>query len=165
MVENKDTVSGKPPDEVMEKIVSKLISVKRNVISKYEALREVSKLHNTIQILDELINLEKRDIEILENAEALEEVMYSRRTGKERDYGSLDHIISTDPEPERDDPKSILAWSISKSDEIYKIADLLSEEYDDESLKKLLKNIAESEMKRKNRMTELYEDIINKDDW
>ena len=91
--------------------------------------------------------------------------MYSRRTGKERDYGSLDHIISTDPEPERDDPKSILAWSISKSDEIYKIADLLSEEYDDESLKKLLKNIAESEMKRKNRMTELYEDIINKDDW
>ncbi|MCL4323261.1 MAG: hypothetical protein M1498_02285 [Candidatus Thermoplasmatota archaeon] len=165
MVENKDTVSGKRPEEVMEKIVSKLISVKKSVIKRYESIRDKSKMHNTIQILDDLIEREKGDIEILENAEALEQVMYARKSGKEKDYGSLDHIISADPEPEKDDPKSILAWSISKSNEIYKIAELLSLEYEDDNLKKLLKNIAESEMKRKNRITELYEDIINKDDW
>ncbi|MHB1441010.1 MAG: hypothetical protein ACYCSO_09555 [Cuniculiplasma sp.] len=165
MEDNKDTISGKPPDEVMEKIVAKLISVKRDIIGRYESIKEKSKLHSTIQILEELISIEEKDISILENAEVLDEIMYSRRTGKEHDYGSLDHIISSDPEPVKDDPKSILAWSILKSDEMYKMAELLSDEYEDENLKKLLKNIAESEMKRKNRITELYEEIINRNDW
>lgn len=165
MVDDNDSISGKPSREINEKIIKKLVVIKEDIIRKYQALLETSNLSHTKQILEELINLEKRDIELLENADSDKGVMYSVNRGKEEDLGLVDHLVSIDDKPLSDDPKSILSWSISKSDEIYKMADLLSKEYSEERIKKVLLNIAESEMKRKNRISLLYEDLINKNDW
>ncbi len=165
MVDNGDSISGKPPSKINEKIIKKLVVVKEDIIRKYEKLMETSTLSNTRQIINELIAMEKRDIELLESADSQEGVMYSPRTGKEEDLGLVDHLVSLDDEPSGDDAKSILAWSISKSDELYRMAELLATEYSEERIKKLLLNIAESEMKRKNRISLLYDDLINKNDW
>jgi rubrerythrin len=165
MVEGGDSISGKQPEKIMEKMVSKLISIKLQMIERYILIKQSSKMSNTIQILEEMITLEEKDIELLKNAETLENVMYSRRTGNEEDYGAMDHMIVNEEQPSSDDPRSILAWTIKQSDIIYKIAEILLEEYEDDKIKKLLGNIAESEMKRKNRITELYDEVINKNDW
>ena len=165
MVDERDSISGKPPEVISEKMIKKLIVVKEDIIRKYEKLKEKSKLSHTLQILDELIQMERKDIEILESADSSSGVMYSRRTGNEDDFGMLDHIVSLEENPTGDDPKSILAWSISKSDAIYKMSELLAEDYESENIRKLLLNIAESEKKRKNRLTILYDELINKNDW
>lgn len=165
MVEGKDTISGKPSEEIMEKLIQKVISIKRESIKKYEKIRGKSKLDHTIQIINELIGLEERDINILENAEVSPNIHYARRSGVAEDYEVLDHMISQDEKMISDDPRTILAWTINKSDQIYKIAQILSEEYDDPDIKTILQNIAQSELKRKNSISELYDDIVNRDYW
>ncbi|MCL4346242.1 MAG: hypothetical protein M1496_07805 [Candidatus Thermoplasmatota archaeon] len=165
MVEGRDTISGRPSEEIMEKLIQKVITIKKEAITKYDRIRSKSKFDHTIKILDELIALEQRDIEILENAEVSPNIHYARKTGVAEDYEVLDHMISPDEKMVSDDPRTILAWSINKSDQIYKMAQILSEEYEDPDLKTMLQNIAQSELKRKNRISELYDDIVNRDYW
>ena len=164
MVEGKDTISGKSSEEIMEKIIQKVITIKKESIVKYEKIRAKSKYDHTIQILKELMELEKRDIQILENAEVSPNIHYARKTGAAEDYEFLDHMISPDEKMVSDDPRTILAWSINKSDQIYKMALILSEEYEGE-ISEMLQNIAQSEIKRKNRIAELYDELVNKDYW
>ena len=165
MTSKNDTISGKDPEEVMKKILSKLISIKRNMIVKYEEIQKKSHYNNTVKILEDLIEMEKRDIGIIENAENTPNIRYSLTSGKESDYEIVDHIIGESEEMKGDDPRSILAWSINQTDEIYKIAQILSQNYEDAELRLLLKNIAENEIKRKNRLSKLYDDIVNMDYW
>lgn len=165
MVDENNSISKKPPEAINERIIKKLVAVKGGIIRRYEDLLKSSNLSHTKQILEELINMERRDIDLLENADSEEGVMYSLHQGKENDLGLFDHLVSIDEEPSEDDPKSILSWSISKSDEIYKMSELLLQDYSDEKIRKVLLNIAESELKRKNRLSLLYDDLINKNDW
>ncbi len=165
MAEGNDTISGKPSEEIMEKLLQKVITIKKEAIRKYEKIRSKSKLDHTIRIIDELIALEKRDIEILENAEASPNIHYARKSGVAIDYEILDHMISQDEQMVSDDPRTILAWAINKSDQIYRNAEILSEEYEDPDIKTMLQNIAQSELKRKNSISELYDDIVNRDYW
>ncbi len=165
MTSKNDTISGKDPEEVMKKIIAKLISTKRSMIVKYEEIKGKSHYDNAIRILEDLIVMEKRDIQILENTENTPHIRYSLASGKESDYEIVDHIIGESEEMKGDDPRSILAWSINQTDEIYKIAQILSEDYEDMELSLLLKNIAENEIKRKNRLSKLYDDIVNMDYW
>ena len=165
MTSNDDTISGKEPEEVMKKIFAKLINIKQNMVAKYEEIKGKSHYDNTIKILDELIGMERRDIEILENAENNPNIRYSLASGKESDYETVDHIVGESEHMKGDDPRSILAWSINQTDEIYKMAQVLSHDYEGENLKLLLKNIAENEIKRKNRLSKLYDDIVNMDYW
>ena len=165
MTSNNDTISGKDPEEVIKKILSKLISIKGNMIVKYEEIKKKSHYDNTVKILEDLIDMEKHDIGIIENAENTPHIRYSFTSGKESDYEIVDHIIGESEEMKGDDPRSILAWSINQTDEIYKIAQVLSQDYEDAELRLLLKNIAENEIKRKNRLSKLYDDIVNMDYW
>jgi hypothetical protein len=165
MTANNDSISGRDPEDIMKKILSKLVGIKKSMIGKYQEIKQKSQYDNTIRILDELIGMEERDIGIIENAETSPHIRYSLVSGKESDYEIVDHIIGESDHMEEDDPRSILAWSINKTDEIYKIAQLLSEDYEDPDLKLLLKNIAENEIKRKNRLSKFYDDIVNMDYW
>ncbi|MGP6219741.1 hypothetical protein [Caldiplasma sukawensis] len=151
--------------EIMEKIINKLISIKKSIIEDYKKIREKSKMDHSIKIVDDLINMETNDIRILSETEIKPEIMYSQRKGREEDYRMLDHIINSEEKPKADDPRSILSWRISISDYLYKMELLMAQEYEDKNVSDLLKNLAESEKKRKNRITEIYEELINGDSW
>jgi hypothetical protein len=85
MVDENNSISKKPPEAINERIIKKLVAVKGDIIRRYEDLLKSSNLSHTKQILEELINMERRDIDLLENADSEEGVMYSLHQGKEND--------------------------------------------------------------------------------
>lgn len=164
MTENSEEIN-EESREIMEKIIKKLISIKKSIVDNYKKIREKSKMDHSIKIVDDLINMETNDIRILSETEIKPEIMYSQRKDREEDYRMLDHIINSEEIPKADDPKSILSWRISISDYLYKMELLMAQEYEDRNVSDLLQNLAESEKKRKNRITEIYEELINGDSW
>ena len=56
MTANNDSISGKDPEDIMKKILSKLVGIKKSMIGKYQEIKKKSQYDNTTRTLDEVIS-------------------------------------------------------------------------------------------------------------
>jgi uncharacterized protein with von Willebrand factor type A (vWA) domain len=61
--------------------------------------------------------------------------------------------------------KSVLLAAIKTTDDVHNLFELMSTEYSGTSLDSVLRNLADHEKVKKERLSELYDDLVNKDYW
>ncbi len=160
------TISGKSFDEVRNQLLRRTIRLKERMSERYDELYRKSLMDNVRNLLLELKAKEEEDTRTIRKALETGAFRADGNQAARTDYGILDHIITEDmAEPDPNDLGSVLLSAIKMSNDLQKILSIMSEEYHGPASGNIFRKLAEHETENKNRLSELYDDIINKDYW
>ena len=163
---NPSTISGKSFEEVRNQLLKRTVRLKERISQRYDALSQQSTLDHVKALLVEWKKKEEEDTHLIRKTietGILKSGDFDKSSG---DYEILDHIISEDLEdPDPNDLQSVLLSAMKMSNDLHKVLLLMSEEYKMAGISKFLKTLAEHEMENKNRLVDIYDDLINKDYW
>lgn len=161
-----NTISGKPFDEVRNQLLRRIIRLKEKVSQRYEDLYNQSTLDHVRKLLDDLKKKENDDIRLIRKVMETGTMKVGANDSNGIDYGMLDHILSNDlDDPNPNDLGSVLLSAIKMSNDLQKVLSIISEEYNGPSSNNVFRKIAEHEADNKNRLSEIYDEMINKDYW
>ncbi|MDA8142647.1 MAG: hypothetical protein M0T81_01540 [Thermoplasmatales archaeon] len=160
------TVSGKSFDEVRNQLLRRTIRLKERIGLRYDQLYKDSLLDNVRKLLADLRTKEEEDTKLIKKALETGVIKIGNDNKPTLDYEMLDHIIAEDlADPNPNDLQSVLLSAMKISNDLHKILLIMSEEYKVTGIGGVLKTLAEHEMNNKNRLAEIYDDMINKDYW
>ncbi len=163
---NMNTISGKSFDEVRNQLLRRTVRLKERISQRYDALSQQSNLDHVKSLLVELKIKEEEDTHLIQKTietGIINSGDYDKSSGN---YELLDHIISEDLEdPDPNDLQSVLLSAMKMSNDLHKVLLIMSEEYKMAGISKFLKTLAEHEMENKNRLVDVYDELINKDYW
>jgi hypothetical protein len=160
------TISGKSFDEVRDRLLRRTIGLKERIGLRYDQLYKDSLLDNVRVLLADLRTKEEEDTKLIRRALETGVIKIGNDKKPTLDYEMLDHIISEDlSDPNPNDLQSVLLSAMKMSNDLHKILMIMSEEYKVTGIGNVLKTLAEHEMNNKNRLAEIYDDMINKDYW
>ena len=92
---------------------------------------------------------EKVDIELLKNAETTYLSKQDIKKIKKNDYEALDHLIQTDyGNIDPNNLKDILQWAVKTCDDLHKILEISSQDYDDPEIKGMLMSLSMNDLKK-----------------
>ena len=153
-------------DTLKENLLNNLVKLKLRIIRKYDLLLYYSSLSNVRLFLEQLIMQEKVDIELLKNAETTYLSKQDIKRIKKNDYEALDHLIQTDyGNIDPNNLKDILQWAVKTCDDLHKILEISSQDYDDPEIKGMLMSLSMNELKKKTNLVRIYDDLINQNYW
>lgn len=160
------TISGKSFDEVRNQLLRRTIRLKQRISQRYDQLSKQSLLDHVKSLLDELKNKEEEDTRLISRTIETGSVKSGQFDKPSSNYEMLDHIISEDlDEPDPNDLQSVLLSAMKMSNDLHKVLLIMSEEYKMTGIGSFLKTLAEHEMENKNRLVDIYDEMINKDYW
>ena len=163
----KQTISGKSFDEVRKDLLRRALTLKNRIGKRYDDLYRRSSMDHVRQMLEGLKKEEDEDTAFITNA--IETGKFAEEEASEHEaenFQMLDHLIrNVLPETNPNDLKSVLLSAIKTTDDIHKMFELMSKEYNASSLKDILKTLADHEKVKKERLSVLYDDLVNKDYW
>ena len=160
------TISGKSFEEVRNQLLRRTIRLKERMTERYDELYRKSLMDNVRSLLMELKEKEEEDARTIRKAMETGAFRTEGYQNGGKDYGILDHIITEDmSEPDPNDIGSVLLSAIKMSNDLQKILSIMSEEYHGPASGNIFRKLAEHEIENKNRLSELYDEIINKDYW
>ncbi len=160
------SISGKYQKELTNEIFQRVIKLKLKMIQRYERTYQESSLDHVKKILLEIENSEKEDIKLIQNAIETGSLDELSTESEPTDYEMLDHIVADDNEEvDPNDLKSVLIYSMKMSNDLSKIFSLMAEEYKGLAVTNALRILVSRELERKNSLTDVYDDLINKDYW
>ena len=160
------SISGKSFDEVRNHLLNRTISLKERMTQRYDKLYNQSLLDNVKQLLQSLKEKEEEDARIISRAMETGTLKMPVGGNGKTDYGKLDHIITDDlSEPDPNDMGSVLLSAIKMSNDLHKVLSIMSEEYKGSGEANIFTRLAQHEMENKVKLSELYDDLINKDYW
>ena len=163
---NMSTISGKSFEEVRNQLLRRTIRLKERISQRYDILSQQSLLDHVKMLLDELKNKEVEDTNLIRKAIETGTVRGSDFDKPSTNYEMLDHIIAEDLEdPDPNDLQSVLLSAMKMSNDLHKVLLLMSEEYKTSGIGSFLRTLAEHEMENKNRLADMYDEMINKDYW
>lgn len=163
---NVSTISGKSFDEVRDQLLRRTIRLKERISQRYESLAQQSLLDHVKALLDDLRSKEEEDTRLIKNVIETGSVKQSDFDKPTSNYEILDHIISEDlDDPDPNDLQSILLSAMKMSNDLHKVLLIMSEEYKMTGIAQFLKTLADHEMENKNRLADVYDEMINKDYW
>ncbi|EQB70399.1 MAG: hypothetical protein AMDU1_APLC00032G0035 [Thermoplasmatales archaeon A-plasma] len=161
-----NTISGKSFEEVRNQLLRRTIRLKERVSQRYEELYNQSMLDHVKKLLDDLKKKESEDIRLIRKAMETGTMKMGTNDSTGIDYGMLDHILSSDlDDPNPNDLGSVLLSAIKMSNDLQKVLSIMSEEYKGPSSSNVFRKLAEHETENKNRLSEIYDEMINKDYW
>ncbi|MEM0159123.1 MAG: hypothetical protein QW812_06400 [Thermoplasmataceae archaeon] len=163
----KTTISGKSFTEVKNMLLKRTLGLKDKISSRYEELYRMSTLDHVKMLLNNLKDQEEEDKKIIRKVlETGDLVRISPRDNDVRNLEMVDHIISQDLEdPKPNDLRSVLLSAIKSTDDLQKVLNLMSKEYEGAEIKATLKALADHEMEKKARLEEIYDELINQEYW
>lgn len=160
------TISGKSYEEVRDQLLRRTIRLKESISQRYDSLSQQSLLDHVKLLLEDLKVKEVEDTELIRKAMEQGSVVEGDFAKPTENYEILDHIITEDiDDPDPNDLQSVLLSAMKMSNDLHKILLLMSEEYQKTGIGKFLRTIAEHEMDNKNRLADMYDEMINKDYW
>jgi rubrerythrin len=167
VVGSKATISGKTFDEVRKNLLHRTMILKGRITQKYEDLYRRSSMDHVRYVLKELRSEEEEDTTFIKNALESGEIPIKPSTEPDmKNFEMLDHIIrDAGNETNPNDLKSVLLAAIKTTDELHNIFEIMSSEYGTSSISDLMRGLAQHEMSKKERLSELYDDMVNKDYW
>ncbi len=160
------TISGKSFDEVRNQLLRRTVRLKERISQRYDKLSQQSALDNVRSLLEELKKKEEEDTHLIKKTietGTLKSGDFDKPSGN---YELLDHIISENLEdPDPNDLQSVLLSAMKMSNDLHKVLLIMSEEYKMAGISNFLRILAEHEMENKNRLVDIYDELINKDYW
>ncbi|MEM0156854.1 MAG: hypothetical protein QXN26_02170 [Thermoplasmataceae archaeon] len=161
-----NTISGKSFEEVRNQLLRRTIGLKEKASQRYEELYNRSMLDHVRKLLEDLKKKESEDIRIIRKVMETGSIKTGSNDSTGIDYGMLDHILSGDmDDPNPNDLGSVLLSAIKMSNDLQKVLNIMSEEYKGPSSSNVFRKLAEHETENKNRLSEIYDEMINKDYW
>ncbi len=160
------TISGKSFDEVRNQLLRRTVRLKERISQRYDSLSQQSSLDNVRALLEELKRKEEDDTHLIRKTIETGTIRSGDFDTPTSDYELLDHIIAeNDSEPDPNDLQSVLLSAMKMSNDLHKVLLLMSEEYKMAGISNFLRTLAEHEMENKNRLVNIYDELINKDYW
>ena len=166
MQKNISTISGKSFEEVRNQLLRRTIRLKERISQRYDALSQESLLDHVKRLLEDLKQKEVEDTILIKEAMERGTIHGAQFDKPTENYEILDHIITEElDDPDPNDLQSVLLSAMKMSNDLHKIFLLMSEEYRTTGIGKFLLTLAEHEMENKNRLADMYDEMINKDYW
>lgn len=163
---NPNTISGKSFEEVRNQLLRRTIRLKERISQRYDLLSKESLLDHVKALLEDLKNKEEEDTRLIQKAIETGTVKAGDFDKASTNYELLDHIIAEDlDEPDPNDLQSVLLSAMKMSNDLHKVLLLMAEEYKITGIGHFLNTLAEHEMENKNRLENIYDEMINKDYW
>lgn len=160
------TISGKSFEEVRNQLLRRTIRLKERISARYDQLAQQSLLDHVKALLDDLKAKEDEDTKLIRKVMETGSVEQGDFDKPTSNHELLDHIISEDIEvPDPNDLQSVLLSAMKMSNDLHKVLLIMSEEYKMTGIGTFLKTLAEHEMENKNRLADIYDEMINKDYW
>ena len=160
------SISGKSQKELTNEIFQRVIKLKLRLINQYHKMYQESSLDHVRKILVKVENSEKEDMELIKSAMETGSLDELSPDSQPVDYEMLDHIIAEDSEEtDPNDLRSVLMFAMKMSNDFSKIFSLMAEEHKGLQLTNALRVLTDRELEMKNYLTNLYDDLINKDYW
>lgn len=147
----------------MEKIVGLL----RKNMSIHENLRNKARLDHVKLVLTDLIKMEKLEIEKIKNATETGEFAEDQLPEDEvvKDYEMLDHLITEDQPVNVDDLRSVLLNALKMYNDLLPMLSVLLAEYKNQKIRNTIGSLNDGILQIKNKIQNLYDELINKDYW
>lgn len=166
MTKASPTISGKESQEVSESLLKKAFRLKENMARRYRELFDQSSADHVRMMLETLINNEKKDIRLIEDAMDKGEFSEERIHSDARSFEMLDHLVTQDlADVNVNDMKSVLLKAMQMSNDIHNVFELMANEYTDPAVSGVLRRLARNQLNNKNYIAELYDEFVNKDYW
>lgn len=163
---NVETISGKSFDEVRNQLLRRTIRLKERISQRYDVLSQQSLLDHVKSLLEDLKNKEEEDTRLIRKTIETGNVKSGDFDKPSTNYEMLDHIISEDlEETDPNDLQSVLLSAMKMSNDLHKVLLIMAEEYKVTGIGNFLKTLAEHEMENKNRLVDIYDEMITKDYW
>ncbi len=160
------SISGRSQKELTNEIFQRVIKLKLRLINQYHKMYQESSLDHVRKILVKVENSEKEDTELIKSAMETGSLDELSPDSQPVDYEMLDHIIAEDSEEtDPNDLRSVLIFAMKMSNDFSKIFSLMAEEYKGLQVTNALRVLTDRELEMKNYLTNLYDDLINKDYW
>lgn len=164
--ESPSTISGKSLEEVRNQLLRRTIRLKERISQRYGQLSEQSLLDHVKALLDDLRDKEEEDTRLIRKAIETGTMKTDDFDKPSSNYEMLDHLIAEDlDEPDPNDLQSVLLSAMKMSNDLHKILLIMAEEYRATGIGTFLRTLAEHEMENKNRLENVYDEMINKDYW
>lgn len=161
-----NTISGKSFDEVRNQLLKRTVRLKERISKRYDDLSQQSTLDHVRSLLEDLKKKEEDDTNLIRKTIETGTMKSGDFDKPSTNYELLDHIISEDlDDPDPNDLQSVLLSAMKMSNDLHKVLLIMSEEYKMAGISNFLKVLAEHEMENKNRLVDIYDELINKDYW
>ncbi|MCL4341508.1 MAG: hypothetical protein M1431_05385 [Candidatus Thermoplasmatota archaeon] len=163
----KVTIVRKTFDEVRQDLLRRTMVLKRRITQKYDDLYKKSSMDHVRHFLKELRNDEEEDTEFIKKAlESGQASINAQVSPDMKNFEMLDHIIrDAGREINPNDLKSVILSAIKTTDDVHNLFEIMSSEYGSSPISELLRELANHEMSKKEKLSELYDDMVNKDYW
>ncbi len=136
------------------------------MVERYRELYEESSADHVRMMLETLLKNETNDLEMIGDALDKGEFEDVQEPSDARSFEMLDHLVTQDLQDVNvNDMKSVLLKAMQMSNDIHNVLELMSHEYNDPKISRVLKTLAENQLNNKNYVAELYDDFVNKDYW
>ncbi len=129
MEKKNNALSGRDLAEVQRDILRRAIRLKERVIERYMGIAEETNLDHVRSILKDIIEREREDVKVLQNAVRTGKFLSSGGADI-RDYELMDHLIADEIEEfDKDDLASVLKMAIKVSNDLMRLFSLMATEY------------------------------------
>ena len=153
-------------NSLKDNLLKSVIKLKTRIIAKYEAMLEDTSLSNVRTMIEQMIMQEKVDIELLKSTETSVYSNQDIKQIKKNDYEMVDHLINDDISGmNANDLKMVLQWGIKTYNDLHKVLQVMAEEYEEPKIKNTLVSLSMNELKKKNKLSEKYDELINQNYW
>ena len=162
-----DTISNRNPAEVNTYLMEKIAGLFRKNMSIHEGLRKKARMDHVRMVLSDLINMENMEIERIKGAMETGEFSEDQLSEDEvvKDYEMLDHLIMEDQPVNVDDLSSVLLNALKMYNDLLPMLSVLLAEYKNQKIKNTIASINDGILQIKNKIQNLYDDLINMDYW
>lgn len=160
-----ESISGKDISKLSDTLLQKVIRLVLNGKETFVSIRKKSSLDSVKITVSEII-------ELMDNlASDLEEIGkegwegYSNQDEEIREMEMLDHLISEEKVTDPNDLKSVLLEIMKVNRNIHSVVSLIAAEYTNPAMRGMFSSILDGLVIYKNRVEELYDELVNKDFW
>jgi hypothetical protein len=162
-----ETISNRKPAEINAYLMEKIVGLLRKNMSIHENLRNKARLDHVKLVLTDLIKMEKLEIEKIKNATETGEFAEDQLPEDEvvKDYEMLDHLITEDQPVNVDDLRSVLLNALKMYNDLLPMLSVLLAEYKNQKIRNTIGSLNDGILQIKNKIQNLYDELINKDYW
>ncbi|WP_156769043.1 hypothetical protein [Thermoplasma volcanium] len=163
MTQENKTISKRSEDEVLEGLLRRIAQLKRNRELNYRKMANSNVPDNVRSMMLRVADMEEQTRRRIEDAIRKKEFDVS--INNTNSYAMIEHIVKNSDVSDISDVKSVLLKSMKEEEELHRILEVMSKEYNGTNIEKTLRSIIECEENNKNALADLYEDYVNEGYW
>ena len=160
-----ESISGKDMGSLAETLLQKVIRLVEKGRDKFNELKDQSSMDSVRLTVGDIVQLVDSLISGLEELKKEDLGTPIKIENEAKEMEMLDHLIKEEDVLDPNDLKSVLLEVMKVNRNIQTVVSLISAEYRNPALQSVMSNVSNCLVNYKNRVEELYDDLVNRDYW